>query len=888
MAGKNYTTAPSSRQTFNGQRVLRISGLALKIATWNVRSMVADGKLENTLKEMRRMKINILGVSDTQWRTAGSFVENSGEYKIYHSSIDVTTHRYGVAIIIEKEVEKCVTGFVPLSDRVMMLNIASENGVIHIIQVYAPTADKSDEEIETFYEEIESLLKTTKKHDITIILGDFNAKVGDCVVDGITGAYGLGTRNDRGDRLIEFCQSEDMLVTNTTFKLPKRRLYTWKAPSDGINNNVVRNQIDYILVRKRYRNSVKSVKTYPGADVSSDHNPVVAIVKVKLKKVERKKPNIKLDLSKLKNTDTERNLRNKIQNGMRDIKQACIQSDNIELKWENIQSIILTESKQELKMERIKKKVWMSEEILDLMDERRKYKNVNGQKYKEINRKIKNEIRKAKEKFNYEKCLEIEMLDKIHDSFNMHKKIKEMTGTNKKKTVGIIREKNGSIIIDTKTKIRRWTEYVQELFHHSRPEQERDETILGEEYKIMKEEVFDILKKAKLRKAAGPDEVPSELIKLLDDDGIDVLVDLLNAIYTSGEIPKSWLTSTFITLPKKNNPKECSDYRTIALMSHTLKLLLKIIHRRICLKLEREISPSQFGFRQGMGTREALFGINTLVERCLEVNRSIFACFIDFTKAFDNVKHDKLINILKNKNIDNHDIRIISNLYWNQVAKVKVDDELSEDIQIMQGVRQGCVLSPLLFNVYSEAIFEEALLDEHMGIKINGKFINNLRYADDTVILAGTLHHLQRIMEKLNVKCNKYGLMMNVKKTKFMVLTKKQDIAQNNTLKLTINNQIIERVHSYKYLGTWIHSDGNRTKEIRCRIENARSSFCNMRKSFSNRDLPLELRTRMLKCYVFSTLLYGMEAWTLKKADILKLEAFEMWCNRRILNIYLG
>ncbi|KAL1446089.1 hypothetical protein WDU94_009850 [Cyamophila willieti] len=591
MANKNHTSALSTRQTFNGQRVLRISGLALKIATWNVRSMVTDGKLENTLKEIRRMNINILGVSDTQWRTAGNFVVNSGEYKIYHSSTDVTTHRYGVAIIIEKEIEKCVTGFVPLSDRVMMLSIASENGTINLIQVYAPTADKSDEEIETFYEEIESLLKTTKKHDITIILGDFNAKVGDCVVDGITGGYGLGTRNDRGDRLIEFCQNEDMLVTNTTFKLPKRRLYTWKAPADGIDNNIVRNQIDYILIRKRYRNAVKSVKTYPGADVSSHHNPVVAIIKVKLKKVERKKANVKLDLLKLKNIDTERNLRNKIQNKIQVIKQACVQADNVELKWKNIQSIILTESKQELKMERIKKKEWMSEEILDLMEERRKYKNINGQKYKEINGKIKKEIRRAKEKFNHEKCLEIEMLDRIHDSFNMHKKIKEMTGTYKKKIVGIMRENDGSIITDTKSKIRRWTEYVQELFHHNRPEQEQDETIMGEEYKIMKEEVLDILKKAKPRKAAGPDEVPSELIKLLEDDGIDVLLDLLNAIYSSGKIPKSWLTSTFITLPKKNNPKECSDYRTIALMSHTLKLFLKIIHRRICLKLEKGFHP---------------------------------------------------------------------------------------------------------------------------------------------------------------------------------------------------------------------------------------------------------------------------------------------------------
>lgn len=123
-------------------------------------------------------------------------------------------------------------------------------------------------------------------------------------------------------------------------------------------------------------------------------------------------------------------------------------------------------------------------------------------------------------------------------------------------------------------------------------------------------------KNAKLRKAPGPDEVPSELLKLLEDEGVDLLVDLFNTIYKTGNIPEQWLTSTFITLPKKKNVNHCSDYRTIALMSHTLKLFLKIIPKRICTKLEKEISESQFGFRQGMGTREALCGINILIQRC--------------------------------------------------------------------------------------------------------------------------------------------------------------------------------------------------------------------------------------------------------------------------------
>ncbi|KAI5751342.1 hypothetical protein M8J77_006574 [Diaphorina citri] len=427
MAEKTNTTALSTRQTFDGQRVLRISGSALKIGTWNVRSLVGDGRLENTLKEMSRMNINVLGVSDTKWTNTGSFPTNSAEQKIYHSGSDedvATNRRYGVAIIVNKEIDQCVTGFTPISDRVMMINIASEKRNINIIQVYAPTADKSDEEIESFYEDIKKVLRTTKKHDVTMILGDFNAKVGDIEVDGVTGAFGLGDRNERGDRLVEFCQDEEMVITNTTFKLCKRRLYTWRAPGDGINGNIIRNQIDYILMRKRFRNSVKSVKTYPGADISSDHNPLIAIIKVKLKKVPRKTQKKQMDLSKLKDKDIEKKVKNKINNKIQNIKQECLTSNDVNTKWKHIQSSILAESKNELKPERVKKKEWITDDILDLMEERRKYKNVNEAKYKQLNLNIKREIKRAKEKFNLEKCMEIEMLDKIHDSFNLHKKNK--------------------------------------------------------------------------------------------------------------------------------------------------------------------------------------------------------------------------------------------------------------------------------------------------------------------------------------------------------------------------------------------------------------------------------------------------------------------------------
>lgn len=129
-------------------------------------------------------------------------------------------------------------------------------------------------------------------------------------------------------------------------------------------------------------------------------------------------------------------------------------------------------------------------------------------------------------------------------------------------------------------------------------------------------------------------------------------------------ILEEWLVSTFIPIPKKNTSKRCEEYRIISLMSHILKVFLRIIHERVYSKLERDISETQFGFRNGLDIREALFSLNVLIQRTHDVNCNVFACFINFEEAFDRVNHEKLIETLHQSGLDCRDIRIISNLYW--------------------------------------------------------------------------------------------------------------------------------------------------------------------------------------------------------------------------------
>ena len=145
-----------------------------------------------------------------------------------------------------------------------------------VIQVYAPTSNAEEAEIERFYEDLQDLLELIPQKDVLFIIGDWNAKVRNQETSGVTSKFGLGIWNEAGQRLIEFCQENALVIANTLFQQHKRRFYTWTSP-DG----QYQNQIDYILCSQRWRSSIQSAKTRPGADYGSDHELLIAKFRLK-------------------------------------------------------------------------------------------------------------------------------------------------------------------------------------------------------------------------------------------------------------------------------------------------------------------------------------------------------------------------------------------------------------------------------------------------------------------------------------------------------------------------------------------------------------------------------------------------------------------------------
>ena len=151
---------------------------------------------------------------------------------------------------------------------------------ITVIQVYAPTSNAEEAEVEQFYNDLQDFLELTPKKDVLFIIGNCNEKLGSQEIPGVTGKFGLGVQNEAGQRLTEFCQENSLVIANTLFQEHKRRLYTWTS-ADG----QYRNQIDYILCRQRWKSSTQSAKTRPRVDCDSEHELLIAKFRPNLKKV---------------------------------------------------------------------------------------------------------------------------------------------------------------------------------------------------------------------------------------------------------------------------------------------------------------------------------------------------------------------------------------------------------------------------------------------------------------------------------------------------------------------------------------------------------------------------------------------------------------------------
>lgn len=381
-------------------------------------------------------------------------------------------------------------------------------------------------------------------------------------------------------------------------------------------------------------------------------------------------------------------------------------------------------------------------------------------------------------------------------------------------------------------------------------------------------------------KAVGLDRVSAEVIKALDERGVKFIHRLCQQIWRTGVWPEDWSTSVMQPLHKKGSTTVCDNHRLIALISHCSKVMLYILQARLNAFLIHQIAPEQAGFVKGRGTREQILNARQLIEKAREYSVPMYLCFVDYEKAFDNVRWPKLWKTLEELGVPLHLISLVKNLYDASEAVVKIDNTLSGKCRIRKGVRQGCVLSPLLYNVYSEVVMRNVLESWDGGVKIGGKRFSNLRFADDTLLIAGSPEELQGILHRLQGVSLEYGLKININKTKIMIIDRDNE---NQRQPEKIGD--FEVVDKFVYLGSMLHKSGSCEFEVRRRIEIARTAMMQLTKIWKNRNITRNTKINLVNALVFPVFFYGSETWVIRSNDRKRIDAFEMWIWRRMLRV---
>ena len=228
--------------------------------------------------------------------------------------------------------------------------------------------------------------------------------------------------------------------------------------------------------------------------------------------------------------------------------------------------------------------------------------------------------------------------------------------------------------------------------------------------------------------------------------------------------------------------------------------------------------------------------------------------------------------------IPDHLTCLLRNLYAGQEATVRTGHGTTDCFQIGKGVCQGCILSPCLFNFYAEYIMRNAGLEEEQaGIKIVGRNINKLRYADDTTLMAESEEELKILLMKVKEECEKVGLKLNIQKTKIM--------ASGPITSREIDGETVETVSDFILGGSKITADGDCSREIKRRLLLGRKAMTNLDSIFKSRDITLPTKVHLVKAMDFLVVKYGCESWTVKKAERQRNDAFELWCWRRLLRV---
>jgi hypothetical protein len=401
------------------------------------------------------------------------------------------------------------------------------------------------------------------------------------------------------------------------------------------------------------------------------------------------------------------------------------------------------------------------------------------------------------------------------------------------------------------------------------------------------EEVEFAIKSLKNNKAAGPDRILNEMIKNAGKSFFQLLQKLFNKILTSNHYPRRWKKNMLTTIHKSGDINMPTNYRGIAIASNIHKIFTKIVNTRIKTYMTKnnKWSPNQNGFMDGRRTEDNITILHSAFNKYVRNSRQkLYLAFVDFRKYFDTINREFLMYKLLKNNITGNIYHVIKEMYHNSEYCIKMETGITDYIISNSGVLQGCNLSPTLSNIFQNdlhKIFESENTDP---INLADMPLNSLSWADDLLLMSTSQRGLQTCLTKLDDYCKKWGLSINISKTKIM--TMQQGPQKSNHIPLTLDNHTIEEVTQFKYLGFIIQHNGTFVKTIDDRIDKAMKCSYIVRNAIGHQsNVSVQLAMSIFQKQVSPILLYGCSIWAAPKVNThlnIRLPILNWFANKQI------
>lgn len=405
---------------------------------------------------------------------------------------------------------------------------------------------------------------------------------------------------------------------------------------------------------------------------------------------------------------------------------------------------------------------------------------------------------------------------------------------------------------------------------------------------ITENEVANAIKKLKHGKACGLDGIEGEFLKYAGDVITPFLTKLFNRIYNIGQFPKEWCKSVIVPIFKSGDEKNPTNYRGISLLSIISKLFTQILNKRLNAWAEKEgkISKEQAGFRKGYSTIDHIFTLTSIINNRVNSKRGgkVYAAFIDYKKAFDTVNHNKLWIVLEKIGTSSKMIKMLKSMYNSVQCCVRWGAKVTDFFECPQGVKQGCLLSPLIFSLFISEVADYVRAHGKHGFQLLPGFeeIFLLLFADDIVLLSSTPSGLQNQITNLERESKALGLTVNMNKTKIMIFRKGGHIAGKE--KWWYDGQAIEIVNSYKYLGYTLTTKLSSDSACQVYASKAKGKILELMKTmWSLGSLDSNLFFQLFDAQVKPMLLYASEIWGTVRLGI--VESAHLFACKRLLSV---